>query len=118
MAGGDGNHDDGGGRSSGEARAVATVHNRSNRLGFWDPGVVLSTVVCLDVTRVSSSHDDLVAGGNGSRARRRRWIRHEIERKDGGETKRSSRRVCRGGQWARGGCEASAGSPAISADRC
>ena len=64
MAGGDDNHDDGGGRSSGEARAVATVHNRSNRLGFWDPGVVLSTVVCLDVTRVSSSHGDLVASGN------------------------------------------------------
>ena len=64
MAGGDGNHDDSGGRSSGEARAVATVHNRSNGLGFWDPGVVLSTVVCLDVTRVSSSHGDLVAGGD------------------------------------------------------
>ena len=65
MAGGDVNHDDGGGRSSGEARPVATVHNRSNRLGFWDPGMVLSTVVCSDVTCVSSSHGDLVAGGNG-----------------------------------------------------
>lgn len=64
MAGGDGNHDDGGGRSSGEARAVATVHNRSNRLGFCDPGMVLSTVVCSDLTCVSSSHDDLVASGD------------------------------------------------------
>ena len=65
VAGGDDNHDDGGGRSSVEARAVATMLHRSDRLGFWDPGVVLSMVVCLDVTRVSSSHGDLVAGGNG-----------------------------------------------------
>ena len=69
---------------------MATVHHRSNRLGFWDPGVVLSTVVCLDVTRVSSSHGDLVTGGNGlsgsaetmdtarNRAKRRRGNEEEL----------------------------------------
>ena len=55
----------GGGRRSGVGEDDATANGRSSGLGFWAFGIALSTVVCSDVTCVSSSHGDLVAGGNG-----------------------------------------------------